>query len=509
MSQQPRAMSSSTRAISPAAFGFDQARHLLWRAGFGGTPEQVRLLASWGPEKAVDHLLNFKDIASYPWPTEDQFDGTIMREPTEEERRQYRLAARAQDEDTLARIRLERQRREQADRTQVREMQRWWLKRMIETPRPLEEKLTLFWHGHFATGYRTIENSYHMFLQNQLFRSKAAGNFGELLFAIVRDPAMLKYLDNDESRKGQPNENLARELMELFSLGVGNYAEKDIKDGARALTGFGIDGNVFAFRPERHDDGPKTILGRTGNLSGDDFVRASLEKRACAEFITAKLYRSFVGDIPAGRTPEARAVEMVVKDLTSTLLGSKYELTPMLKKMFLAEHFYDPSIMGQQIKSPVQLVVGAVRSLNAPVRDLGVLNDALGLMGQNLLHPPNVAGWSGGRTWINTSTLYSRQNVLAFLLTGKLPRGRDPLADQEPYDPMPLLSDLAASEPGAERDPDRVIPYVQRMMLLTEGSTGYDDALRELVKAGGGRITAPVLTGMLTLISAMPEYQLC
>src|SRR5690606_20773973 len=213
-------------------------------------------------------------------------------------RRAIAEARRNRDEDALARIQARRQETERTDRRQFREMQRWWLKRMIESPRPLEEKMTLFWHGHFATSYRTIENSYHMYLQNQLLRANALGNYGELLYLIIRDPAMLAYLDNNNSRAGRPNENLARELMELFSLGVGAYSEQDIKEGARALTGYTFRDDEFYFDAGNHDDNPKTTVGRRGRLDGGGFVTAILGQRACSRFMCRKLYRYFVADIP-------------------------------------------------------------------------------------------------------------------------------------------------------------------------------------------------------------------
>ncbi|MEL7473012.1 MAG: DUF1800 family protein, partial [Planctomycetota bacterium] len=233
-------------------FGYEHARHLLWRAGFGGTSDQIQTLAQWGLDRSVDHLLNARGI-EFPDDTDSEFRTDIMREPTEAERQAYRAALRARNEDAVARFRLERQRRQRDDRRQMRRLQAWWLERMIETPKPLEEKMTLFWHGHFATSYRTIEHSYHMLRQNRMFRAHALGNFGALLFGIIRDPAMLAYLDNNDSTKAEPNENLARELMELFSLGEGNYTERDIKEGARALTGYTFRNNEFLFNQRQHD----------------------------------------------------------------------------------------------------------------------------------------------------------------------------------------------------------------------------------------------------------------
>ncbi|MGE4198722.1 MAG: DUF1800 family protein, partial [Phycisphaerales bacterium] len=274
-------VSKSMRPIADSNFGFDQARHLLWRAGFGGTPKQIQTLVSWGAKRAVEYLVNYEDVPT-DTVSESEFDRNIMRPATAEEREMNVRARRMNDEETVARLRARRQEAEREDRRQMSSIQRWWLKRMIETPRPLEEKMTLFWHGHFATSYRTIEDSYHMFMQNQLFRKHAVGDFRELLFAIIRDPAMIAYLDNNDSRKGRPNENLAREIMELFSLGVGNYTEQDIKEGARALTGYTFEDDDFTFQKNNHDEGRKSILGRSGTMDGDVFVKAILEQRACS-----------------------------------------------------------------------------------------------------------------------------------------------------------------------------------------------------------------------------------
>ncbi|HEX8875164.1 MAG TPA: DUF1800 domain-containing protein [Phycisphaerales bacterium] len=504
-------VSASMTPIAAKDFGYDQARHLLWRAGFGGTPQQIQTLASWGPTKAVEYILD-PGNAPADRPGADTFDKNIMREPSAEERAAYQKARQSQDEDALAKFRVEQQRRQGQDRQQIGEIQRWWLKRMIETARPLEEKMTLFWHGHFATSYRTIENSYHMFMQNELFRAHALGNFGNLLYGIIRDPAMLKYLNNDTSRKGRANENLAREIMELFSLGIGGYTEKDIKEGARALTGYTFKDDAFEFQKNNHDGSGKTILGRTGTFDGDAFVKIILEQPGVSRFITRKLYHYFCADLPplerASYDELPRHQQTVLRDLAGTFSGGRYEIKPVLRRLFLSQHFYDKRIMNEQIKSPTQLVVGAVRSLNTPVRDLSILNDALDLMGQNLLMPPSVKGWDGGRSWINTSTVFVRQNILAFLLTGKKPRGYDANADEMKYDPMPLLEELAKASPGSEKDPAAVADYMLRLTL----GNAPDAAKTELVslsKTTGGSVTRELVIGYLLLITAMPEYQLC
>ncbi len=507
MADESRTPTGSLKPIAESEWDEGCARHLLWRAGFGGTPGQVAYLAGLTPEKAVSALLDFEKTGGYSAVEPEGFDDSIMRPPSEDQRKQVRRARRAQDEDALAKVRLLRQQREQVDREQMDGVRRWWLGRLIESPRPMEEKLTLFWHGHFATSYRTIEDSCHMFMQNQLFRRQAAGNFGELLFAIIRDPAMLAYLDNNDSRKDAPNENLARELMELFSLGEGNYSEKDIKEGARALTGYSFEHNAFAFRTERHDEGTKSVLGRNGVKDGDDFVKAILAKREASEFITLKLYRFFVNELPT--EGEARRVVIgVVKQLASTLVASRYELKPMLRRMLLSEHFYDGANRLSRIKGPVELVVGMVRSLGTPVRDLGILNDALDLMGQSLFYPPSVKGWDGGRSWMNTSTLFVRQNVANFLLTGKMPKGYDALAAEERYDFRPLMMEASERTDGAEHDPAALARYLIGFCLGRAMTPEKERAVAEYL-ASFGKVDETSVARTLALICASAEYQVC
>lgn len=496
---------AALKPLKPADFGHWQAHHLLRRAGFGGSPEQVRLLVEWGLDRSVDHLINFGEVPAEAIKADD-FRGDIMRAPTPEERLAFRQAQQAQDEVTLERLQRLRQEREQQDRRQMRSMQQWWLKRMIETPRPLEEKMTLFYHGHFATGYRTIENSYHMFLQNQTFRRFAAGNFADLCFQIIRDPAMLAYLDNNESHRQQPNENLARELMELFTLGEGNaYTESDIKEGARALTGYSFDGNEFLFRKDFHDEGQKQVFGKRGTFNGDDFVKMILGRTACSEFMSLKLYRFFVNDLPEGPGSEARTV---ILGLAQLMRQQKYEMAPVLATLFRSAHFYDESNMASQIKSPVQLVVEAVRSLRTPILDLNILVDALDLMGQSIFYPPSVKGWDGGRSWINTSTLFVRQNLLTHLLTGRLPSGFAGSSTRTAYDAMHLLGHLGKDESG-EYALEDAVDFLLKSCLGPRPLEARRQALLEFAKANGGRVNNELVIGMLCLITAMPEYQLC
>jgi len=495
---------AALKPLKPDAFGHWQAHHLLRRAGFGGSPDQVRLLVEWGLDRSVDHLINFGEVPIEPISADD-FRSDIMRAPTPEERLAFRQAQQAQDEVTLERLQRLRQEREQQDRRQMRTMQQWWLKRMIETPRPLEEKMTLFYHGHFATGYRTIENSYHMFLQNQTFRKHAVGNFADLCFQVIRDPAMLAYLDNNESHQRQPNENLARELMELFTLGEGNgYTENDIKEGARALTGYSFDGNAFLFRKDFHDEGQKQIFGKRGMFNGDDFVKMILGRTYCSEFLSLKLYRFFVNDLPGEVEGAARTF---ILDLAKLMRSVRYEIAPVLGSLFRSAHFYDESNMASQIKSPAQLVVEAVRSLKTPVVDLNILVDALDLMGQNIFFPPSVKGWDGGRSWINTSTLFVRQNLLTHLLTGRLPSGVGGSSMRSSYDAMHLLSHLDKKD--GEYGLEDAVNFLLKSCLGPKPLEARRQALLDFAGANGGRVSNELVVGLLCLITAMPEYQLC
>lgn len=514
-SATPRAAAAAAPAVypdldplKPERFGFLEARHLLLRAGFGGTPEQVAMLRSWGPARSVDYLLNYESVA-FDADAPDLFDRDIIRPANDEERGELARARRTGDEESVARLRAMRQEAQRLDRQQMTDVQHWWLKRMIETPRPLEEKMTLFWHSLLTTSYRTIEDSYHMYMQNRLYRAHALGNFGDLLRALIRDPAMLAYLDNNDSRKGRANENLARELMELFSLGVGEYSEKDIKEGARALTGYTFEDDAFVFRKSNHDGGNKSILGASGTLDGDDFVGAILRHPACPRYVARRVYRAFAADLPTGRKDLDDAGTRVVASLAQTLRSGNYNLRPMLRRLLLSEHFYSPAIMSEQIKSPVELVVGAVRTLNTPVRDLGVLADACNLMGQNLFFPPSVKGWEGGRSWINTATLFIRQNILCFLLTGKTPQGYDALAKVEKFDAAPLLEQLAAARGKPFEGRTDALAELLRFTIGAAGERRTSFLAEQLSGDPSAPLSPEDATRALLLITAMPEYQLC
>ena len=496
---------NSLKELKSQDFDYWKAQHLLNRAGFGGTPSQVRAITNMGLSGAVDFIVDY-DRGDGATVKPDAFDKDIMRPPTADERMRLQQARRSNDESVRARIQQERMQREQADRRQMAEIQRWWVKRMIETPRPLEEKMTLFWHGHFATGYRAIEDSYHMFMQNQFFRTNAVGNFADLVYGIIRDPAMLAYLNNNQNRKERPNENLARELMELFTLGEGNvYGERDIKEGARALTGYTFDDDAFEFRPEAHDTGAKNIFGQSGKFDGQDFCKLILSQKSASEYICWKLYRYFVNDLPG--EPDKDSQGFILK-LAKLFRDEQYAIKPVLKTVFKSEHFYDQDNMAAMIKNPIQLIVQAIRSLRTPARSLGALASAADLMGQNIFYPPSVKGWDGGRAWINTSTLFVRQNLMIYLLTGRRPDAYEWEADGSSFDATHLIDHLNESADGKPSSDD-VVNYLLRFTLGTQPHPTRIQTLTEFVSQRGGRVDNDMLIALLSLIAAMPEYQLC
>lgn len=379
-----------------------KAAHLLNRAGFGGTPQEVTRLAGMRFEAAVEELLNSDSVQDAPVPGIDFTEIHRMYEAL------LRLRQSRADERTI------RQAAQEIRRANVRkfqEIRQDWVLRMIQTDRPVQEKMVLFWHGHLVSGFPDTRVAEHMSMQLGLFRRMATGNFRDLILAISRDPAMLQYLDNNSNRKGKPNENYARELLELFTMGIGSYTEADVKESARAFTGWTFALNDFVFRREWHDDGTKTFLGRTGNWDGTDIINIIFEQPATARFLPRLLFEFF-----AYQEPE----EMIVEELAGIFRRSNWEVKPVLRTIFLSEPFYSKRAMRTQVKSPVQLVIGAARAAGAAIPPLALVR-AMDLMGQALLYPPSVGGWPMGKGWINTATILLRYNFSNLLLNGAMP----------------------------------------------------------------------------------------
>lgn len=368
-----------------------QAEHLLNRASFGARPAEVDSALRLGRAELVRQLLS-----GFVEPAEPFF----VDAPVRPDRRELEGLSEKQRRDALDRYRRE-------ERELLFAYAGWWIEQMVEAEHPLREKMVLFWHGYFTSSMRDVRNAEAMIRQNELFRRHALGNFGELLRAVLRDPAMLEYLDNNQNRKDKPNENFARELLELFTLGLGNYTEQDIKEAARALTGWRTQGGSEAlYSPRQHDNGKKTILGRTGRFDADDLVDIVLAHPACPRRVAGKLLEHFEGRAPS---------EERLREYAQFLLDSKYELAPFFEKLLLDERFYSPEVIGERIAGPVEYMVGSVRRLGVQVPP-PLLWLAAGQLGQRLFDPPNVKGWDGGEAWISTSTLLARGNMAGMLL---------------------------------------------------------------------------------------------
>ena len=279
-----------------------------------------------------------------------------------------------------------------------------FLHRMLYSPHPLQERMTLFWHNHFATSNAKVNNLVLMQRQQDVIRKHALGHFGEMLQEMTRDPAMIIWLDANTNKKGRPNENYAREVFELFSLGVGNYTEKDIQEAARALTGWDVRNGRPVFNPSQHDAGKKTIFGRTGNWTSGDVIRMALEQPACARFLVRKIFRELVSETVE---PSDRMLEPLVKEYRLR----NYDTGWLVGRILRSWVFYSSAAIGQKVKPPVDFLVGTVRMLEgrASVLHLADLADSLS---QSLLYPPSVKGWDGGSDWINSTTLLKRQNAM-------------------------------------------------------------------------------------------------
>ena len=419
--EAPRAWAGDLRPIGPGDWSYERAAHLLERAGFGGTPDDVEALAALSPAQAVDRLVKYEsvDISALA-----DFDESGLWDPGMDpfppSRAETVRIARAEGAALGVAVLPEGGSRPlqpvvdkffyglRANALETRRLALWWADRMVATPRPLEEKMALFWHGHFATSEGKVRDYRMLLAQNRMLRERATGNFRDLLLGIMRDPAMLVYLDNGQNVKDHPNENFGRELLELFTMGIGNYSERDIREAARAFTGWTNDVLRFRFDADSHDPGPKEFLGRRGTFGGEEIVDIVLAQKVTSEFIAAKIYRYFVREDPSVAT--RRALGAVLRD-------ADYELKPLLRTVFLSRDFYSPPSVATQIKSPVEFFVSTFRKLGlerAPtVPDFNLLT---GRLGQSLFYPPNVAGWPGGRTWMTPATLLDRGNAVRAIL---------------------------------------------------------------------------------------------
>lgn len=469
-------------ALQPYAGGLDErlAAHLLRRAGFGGSPDDVRRYARMPVSAAVESLVRFPSTAALPAP-DDVYD------PSTTLGGYGRTGLRGLGPGGRKALNREIRRKEL---TSILGLQVWWLNRMLTTPAPLQEKMTLLYHGHFTTA--AIKKSVSpamIYAQNQLFRNNALGNLRELTRSVAKDPAMLLYLDNARNYKLHPNENFARELMELFTLGVDHYSEDDVRNSARAWTGWRFDRFMQAARydPQVHDDGVKTFLGRTGNFNGDDVVNIIFEQPQCARFFGAFLLNNFVYN-----DPEPELVEAVA----GLLRRHNFELAPVMSAILRSNVFYSQRAYRALVKSPAEFVVGTSRALGLSRID-GTALPVLKQMGQVLFYPPNVAGWPGGANWLTSDTMIARQNFVKRLLNSQTIAASSWLRD------LPMQP----AEAG------RTLVSAILQGDASKASAAQLDAY--LSGAGGSALTAlsgenydQRVSGAAYLAMAMPAYQL-
>ena len=362
-------------------------QHLLWRAGFGSTAENAASLDTITPKKMWELLLK----TSAKPPVKIEVATNLLDE----------IVKNNQDMPAMEKLSKDKKRAlQKQSREDLKSLNLKWLDEMISSEAQFREKMSLFWHGHFAC---RIVNIYYQQQLLDIIRNNAFGSFSTLLKEISKSPAMLQFLNNQQNKKQHPNENFAREVMELFTMGRGNYTETDVKEAARAFTGWGFNGQgAFVFRSQQHDAGSKTFLGKTDNFNGDDIINILLEQKQTAIFITKKIVRFFVNE---------KLDDVKIAALANQFYKSSYDIENLMTDIFTSDWFYEEHNIGIKIKSPVELIVGIRRLLPMKLQ-----NDAAQLLfqralGQTLFYPPNVAGWPGGKSWIDSSTLMLRLRI--------------------------------------------------------------------------------------------------
>ncbi|QRA45346.1 DUF1800 domain-containing protein [Chryseobacterium cucumeris] len=355
-------------------------KHLLWRAGFGVGVNQIDDLKNKNIKTLMNELFKEESFSEITYDTPDPVSVADYMNST----------APAEKKKEMQRI----------NREQNNELNLNFLNTIVNSKEQLREKMAFFWHGHFAS--RVQNPRFNKQLLNTI-RKNALGNFRDLLFEVSQSPAMLNFLNNQQNKKDHPNENFAREVMELFTMGRGNYTEKDVREGARAFTGWSYDkeGN-FKERKNLHDEGSKTFLGKTGNFDGNDVLNIILEQKTTAQFITTKIYKFFVNE---------KVDQDIVNTLSTNFYHSGYDIKKLMTEIFLSTWFYDQKNIGNRIKSPIELMAGMMRILPMHIQNPENLIVYQKLLGQMLLYPPNVAGWPNGKSWIDSSTLMLRLQV--------------------------------------------------------------------------------------------------
>ena len=495
-------LTTSLRPYRPTAnnpWDFRMAAHLLRRAGFGSPPEDVERFVQMGIDEAVDTLVR---------PEDTPFD---FGEP------EWVSAAYQLREAGTPRTGEARRKVREDNRRFLEAMQTWWLKRMIASPRPLEEKLTLFFHSHFATSAEKITETLKLYEQHLLLRRMGGGPFPDLVKAVARDPAMIRFLDSESNVRGRPNENFARELMELYTMGVGNYSEEDVSGAARAFTGWGLDRSRYRFYADRHDTGPKDFLSRSGPFDGDDVIDIIFEQPAAGVFLPAKLWRHFVHPSPP---------DELVSALGQVFVESGFQVRDLLRTIFRSEAFYADETMGVLVKSPVQYVVGSFRQLPSRLPPDDVLRRGMTLMGQSLFQPPDVNGWVGGDTWINSNALIMRYHFAYYLTTGTLPdaflsgrRRGSAMGENTDTEAAAFIAMETPANRRLARDPGHFVDEMTRMLFGRRLPPAQrQDMIAYLGRASNGsrvvfdinkKLSQERVLSAVYLLMGSVDYQMC
>jgi len=440
-----------------------RAAHLYRRAGFGGSREELDAAVSLGREGAVGYLVDYENVSSQEL---DAFLGQYG----------FDLATLGGDKGT-----------------RLNNLVRWWFWRMQYTPRPLEEKMTLFWHNHFATSNNKLDEPGFMYGQNQIFRSLGMGSFGDLLLAVSRDPAMLIWLDNVTNVKNRPNENFAREVMELFTMGVGHYSQRDVTEAARAFTGWTLDYETgkYLFNADVHDDEAKTVLGKRGFFRGEDVIAILASRPETAAYIGAKLARSFLGGNPSPGLSQR---------LVDVYFSTGGMIRELVRAILLSDDFDQTADSADMVKSPIEIIVGARKSLGA-YDDPNAYAVWPELMGLALFRPPNVGGWKGGRSWITTASLLIRMRIAFSIVTQPSPAG-----EWFRWDLGRFFADQSFG------NADELIDFLSDRFNLVEPSETFRQSLRQWVNHFGAftwSLESADRFGRaaIALLMSSPEYQ--
>lgn len=457
-------------------------QHLFLRAGFGETPSRIFSLVNASIPSIVDGLFTSsqecKDINYIPYPINEN-----------------------EEKDGVGTFKLLKMfLKSYGD---MEELNGEWLFKMTYTPAVLREKMTFFWHNHFST---STPLAYLMQVQNNTLRKNALGKFGDLLHAVAKDPAMILYLNNQQNKKAHPNENFAREVMELFTLGVGNYTEKDIKEGARAFTGWEVNKKgEYEFNEKQHDFDEKEFLGQKGNFSGEDILNIILSNKQVAVYVVTKIYHEFVN-------PDANTER--VKELAEGFFNSGYDISALMKDIFKSDWFYDDENIGAKVCSPVELIVRYKKLITLETTNKKTLLDVQKALGQVLFFPPNVAGWKGGNTWIDSTSLLLRLSMPMYILKGEglivkakphPEENPDDMAKEDDSQRGKITSDWTDLD-NAFKD----IPANKQMESMLEYFIQCDTSRidRNLLKTSWTNSDKDNLTLSMAAIMSLPEFQL-